>query len=158
MRQVVLGNKVIGDGYPAFVIAEMAWAHDGSLEKAKKIFLAASRAGADAISVHITSLEDYMVRDYGRQAKSTLSVGQRTEDVYDYLDRINIKKSWWKELFPYARSLGLAVCAMPNDIPSLKLCDELSPGSYVIAAACFAEERLVSEIAGRKKPVILRIG
>ncbi|MEK6704707.1 MAG: N-acetylneuraminate synthase family protein [Bdellovibrionota bacterium] len=158
MHQIDIGGKVIGDGYPAYVIAEMAWAHDGSLDKAKKIVSGASYAGADAISMHITSLEDYMVRDYGRLAKATLSVGKRTEDVYDYLDRISIKNSGWKELFAYAKSLGLAVCAMPNDIPSLKLCSELNPDSYVIAAACFAEENLVSEIARQRKPLILRIG
>lgn len=158
MHQVKLGNKLIGNGYPVYIVAEMAWAHDGSLDKAKKIVLGASKAGADAISVHITSLKDYMVRDYGRSAQQTLSVGKRKEDIYDYLGRISIKNSEWEELFSYAKGLGLAVCAMPNDIPSLRLCEKLDPDSYVIAAACFVEENLVSEVAKKKRPVILRIG
>lgn len=158
MRQVRVGNKVVGNGFPVFVIAEMAWAHDGSPEKARKIILGASRADADAISIHITSLKDYMVRDYGRAAKQTISVGKRQEDIYTYLEKINIRNSDWEELVPYAKNLGLAVCAMPNDIPSLKFCEKLNPDSYVIAAACFAEKNLVSGVAGQKKPVILRIG
>lgn len=158
MRQVKLGNRVIGDGQQAFVIAEMAWSHDGSLEKAKAIIKGTSDAGADAISVHITSLKDCMVKNYGCSAGQTLSAGKEQEIIYDYLNRINLKDSDWQELFAYARSLGLVVCAMPNDIQSLRLCEKLGPDAYVIATACFVEENLVSEVAKEKKPVILRIG
>jgi len=158
MPKVKLSNKIIGDGYPAFIIAEMAWAHDGSIDKAKAIIKGTSDAGVDAISVHITSLKDYMVRDYGSAAGRGVSAGKEQEIIYDYLNRINLKDSDWHELFAYARSLGLAVCAMPNDIQSLRLCKKLGLDAYVIAAACFVEENLVSEVAREKKPVILRIG
>lgn len=158
MRQVKLGNRLITDNHPVFIIAEMAWSHDGSLAKAKKIIKGTSDAGADAISVHITSIKDYMVKAYGSAAGQTLSAGKEQEIIYDYLERINLKDSHWEELFSYARSLGLAVCAMPNDIQSLRLCEKLNPDSYVIAATCFVEEDLVSEVAKQRKPVILRIG
>ena len=156
--QIKLGNKLIGDESPTFIIAEMAWSHDGSVEKAKDIIKGTADAGADAISVHITSMANYMTKDYGRAAEHTISAGKRKEDIYTYLDRLNLKKSDWQKLFSYAKSLGLAICAMPNDIQSLKLCRELDPDAYVIAAACFVEENIVAEIAGQKKPVILRIG
>ena len=158
MRQVKLGNRLIGDDHPAFIIAEMAWSHDGSVENARRIIGGAADAGADAISLHITSMKDYMVRDYGCSAGQTLSVGKEKENIYDYLDRINLKDSDWEELFSYAKSSGLAVCAMPNDIQSLGLCGRLNPDIYVIASACFVEENLVTEVAKQRKPVILRIG
>ena len=158
MRQVKLGNKVIGNGQPAFVIAEMAWAHDGLVEKAKAIIKGTGNAGADAISVHITSVKDYMVRDYGSAAGRGVSAGKEQEIIYDYLNRINLQDSDWQEVFSYARGLGLVICAMPNDIQSLRLCEKLGADAYVIAAACFVEENLVSEVAKQRKPVILRIG
>lgn len=156
--QVKLGNRVVGDGQPAFVIAEMAWSHDGSLAKAKKIVKGTSDAGADAISVHITSIKDYMVKAYGSAAGQTLSAGKEQEIIYDYLNRVNLKDNDWKQLFTYTKGLGVAICAMPNDLQSLKLCQRLAPDAYVIAAACFVEENLVIEVARQKKPVILRIG
>ena len=48
MRSIGVKNKMIGDGYPAFIVAEMAWSHD-SVEKAKKIIKAAVDANADFI-------------------------------------------------------------------------------------------------------------
>ncbi len=158
MKQIKLGRKTIGDASPVFIIAEMAWSHDGSVAKAKAIIKGAYDAGADAISLHITSLPDYMVKGYGRATKHTISVGKRKEDIYTYLDKLNLKNKDWETLFTYARSLRLAICAMPNDLPSLEFCRNLKPDAYVIAAACFAEERMVKEIAREKKPVILRIG
>jgi sialic acid synthase SpsE len=158
MREVRLGNKVIGDGQPTFIIAEMAWCHNGSVENARRIIKGAVDAGADAISLHITSMKDCMVEDYVCSAGQTVSAGKERERIYDYLDRINLKPSDWEELFPYAKRSGLAVCAVPSDIPSLRLCEKLKPDMYVVGSACFVEENLVSEIARQKKPVILRIG
>ncbi len=143
---------------PIFIIAEMAWSHDGSAEKAKKIIKGASDAGADAISFHITRMEDYMVRDYGLKTGQVLKKGERKTSMYDYLQKLNLKDNDWKELFPYARKLGLKICAMPNDGRSLKLCKKLNPDIYVIPPACFVEEDFVIEVAKEKKPVILRVG
>lgn len=151
-------NKLKDINKSIFIIAEMAWSHDGSVENAKKIIRGAVEAGADAISVHITNLKDYIVKDYGCVAGQTMSAGKEKLNIYDYLNKINLKDNDWQELFSYAKKLGLTICAMPNDIQSLRLCEELNPDIYVIAAACFMEEDFVSEVAKQKKPVILRIG
>lgn len=141
-----------------FIIAEMAWAHDGSLEKAKKIAKAASDAGADAVGIHITSMPDYMVKRYGSNAGQTLSAGNESVCVYDYLVKINLKKEEWAAFFSYTKKLGLKIAVMPNDRPSLKFSSALKPDIYVIAAACFTEEDFVALVAKEKKPVVLRIG
>lgn len=141
-----------------FIIAEMAWSHDGSVDNAKKIIKGAAEAGADAISFHFTCLKDYMVKDYGCSAGQTLSAGKESEKIYDYLEKINLKNSDWEELFPYAKNLGLDICVMPNDFESFRLSKKLNPDIYVIASACFLEEDFIKEIAREKKPIILRIG
>ncbi len=141
-----------------FIIAEMAWSHDGSLGNAKKIIKGAAEAGADAVSFHVTSMKNYMVKDYGCAAGQTLSAGKEEEKIYDYLEKINLKNRDWEELFPYAKNLGLDICVMPNDFESFNFSKKLNPDNYVIASACFLEEDFIREVAKQKKPVILRIG
>ncbi|MBN2517362.1 MAG: N-acetylneuraminate synthase family protein [Candidatus Altiarchaeota archaeon] len=158
MKGIRVGERTIAEGGKIFVIAEMAWSHDGSYDKAKAIIKGTADAGADAISVHVTHMDSYMTRDFGSKAGQTTSAGKESTKIYDYLDKINIKREWWVKLFDYAKSLGLAVCAMPNDQESLKFCDELKPDMYVIAAACFVEEDFIRGVAKKGKPVILRIG
>ena len=48
-RETHIGNKLVGDGHPAFVIAEIGINHNGDLFIAKQLIDAAARAGADAV-------------------------------------------------------------------------------------------------------------
>ena len=45
MEQLRIGNRFIGDGQPAYIIAEMSANHAGSLERAKEIIHAAKESG-----------------------------------------------------------------------------------------------------------------
>jgi len=157
MRQVRLGNKVIGDGQPAFIIAEMAWSHDGSVENAKRIIKGAAEARADAISFHITSMEDYMVPQYG-SSKSQGSAGEKAQRIYDYLSSINLSREDWEKLFAYARDQRLLIIALCNDLPSIEFASKLGADIYGIHSACLAEEDLVGEVAAKHKPVFLKVG
>jgi len=157
MRQVKLGNRIIGDGRPAFIIAEMAWSHDGSIEKAKKIIRGAAEAKADAINFHITSMKDYMVPQYTGGRRRIIK-GKDTQSIYDHLCRINLSQEAWEELFDYAGGQNLLVSAMCNDLPSVKFASQLGPDMYGIHSACLAEEQLVTEVAAKRKPVFLKVG
>ena len=48
-REVRLGDRLIGDGHPAYVIAEVGINHNGDIEIARSIIDAAVHAGADAV-------------------------------------------------------------------------------------------------------------
>jgi len=48
-REIKFGNRMMGDGHPAYVIAEVGINHNGDLDIAKKIIDAAVHAGADAV-------------------------------------------------------------------------------------------------------------
>ena len=157
MKSVKIREKMIGDQYPAFIIAEMAWSHDGSPENAKRIIDAAADAGADAICFHLTSMEDYMVPHY-RSGKGRVSAGKETMPIYEYLSRINLSFEDWAQLFPYAKKRGLLICTMCNDFPSLKHATTLETDSYVISPASLVEEEFIRETARKSKPIFLRIG
>ncbi|MCL5611277.1 MAG: N-acetylneuraminate synthase, partial [Chloroflexi bacterium] len=44
-REIKLGNRLVGDGQPAYVIAEIGINHNGDLEIAKQMIDAAVHAG-----------------------------------------------------------------------------------------------------------------
>jgi sialic acid synthase SpsE len=157
MRQVKLGNKVIGDGHPAFIIAEMAWSHDGSVDKAKTIIRGAAAAKADAITFHLTSMEDYMVPQYAG-GRGRITAGKDAQYIYNYLCKINLSQEAWKELFAYAREQHLLVSAMCDDLPSVEFASQLGPDMYGIHSACLAEEDLLIAVAAKQKPVFLKVG
>jgi sialic acid synthase SpsE len=136
----------------------MAWSHDGSIENAKKIIKALADAHGDAISMHITHMEDYMTKTYLGNKGITVSGGETRSNIYDYLAKINLSERDWVELYSYAKNLDLLTCAQCNDLQSLIFSKKLKPDMYVIPAACFAEGDFLKAIAKTKKPIILRIG
>ena len=156
MRSIEVKNKMIGDGYPAFIVAEMACSHDGSIEIAKRIIDAAAEAQADAINFQMTSLPDYMVPNY---EGGGISHGKDESDIYGYLKRIfGFGEYEWKDLFGYAKERDLIISVTCNDVPSAKLAKTLEAEICQIHSSSLSEEKLVKTVARNKKPICLKIG
>ena len=49
MDTIRIGDRLVGDGQPCFVAAEIGINHNGDTEIAKKLIAAAHLAGADAV-------------------------------------------------------------------------------------------------------------
>lgn len=140
------------------IIAEMAWAHDGSLEKAINIMKAAKDAGADAIGIHITSLNNYMVPHYG-SGKGKVSEGKEHLQIFNYLVDINLSNEDWVTFAKEAKSCEIDLCIMPNDMESLHFAHEqLKPKYFVISAASFIEREFIERLAQTNTTTFFRIG
>jgi len=140
------------------IIAEMAWGHDGKKAQALAIAKAAKDSGADSLSIHITSLPDYIVEYYG-SGEGKISGGREDRKVYEYLEEINLGNEGWREVCEYARKLGLQLCIMANDLESFRFSEEfIKPEYYVIPPASMVEYDLLTEVAKSGRPTILRIG
>jgi sialic acid synthase SpsE len=139
------------------VIAEMAYSHDGNRELAEAIVRDAAAAGADAISIHITQMPDYMVRHYG-SGPGRVSAGKPTNSIYDYLTRISLPFADWRAVAAVVREVGLELVIMPNDAPSLAFAERLDPAAVVVPPASFEEYDFIEAIGRAGKPVYIRVG
>ena len=157
MNSIQTKRRKIGPGHPVYVIAEMAWSHDGSLDKATDIVEGAARAGADAMSIHITSVPDYMVPRYG-SGEGKVSAGKESDSIYRYLEQINLDFDVMQQLLPRVTESGLDLCVMCNDWPSFEFSQTFDPDMYVISPASFVEEDFIRAHAKTLKPLLLRVG
>jgi len=149
LKTFKIGGKKIGDGQPTYIVGEMAWSHDGSLEKAKTIIKACADAKCDAVNFHVTSLEDYMIPDYRRNDKIS---------AYDGLKKLTIPLDKWSEIFKYTKQLGLQISALCNDVESAELVKKLDPDICMFHASCLTEKELIKAIAQIGKPVFFAVG
>jgi sialic acid synthase SpsE len=157
----LISQRIANGGRKTYVIAEMAWAHNGSLDTAIQILHGAKKAGADAVGIHLTSMPDYMVPRYLCNAGQTISGSQPSNDgeIYRYLERLNLKWEEWLRFLQVTDELKIDVCAMCNDSVSLNFGkSQRQISSYALAAACFTEVDFVRETARQNKPMVLRIG
>ncbi|MEQ8736032.1 MAG: N-acetylneuraminate synthase family protein [Rhodospirillaceae bacterium] len=103
---IAIRNKVISNVTQPYIIAEMACAHDGDLEKAKKLIDSAVAAGADAIQFEILDPDDNVVPD---------------TEMYQILKKLYFSPEEWAELVTYARQSDIAVFNFAYDPVSLEL-------------------------------------
>ena len=140
------------------VIAEMAWSHDGSINKAIKLLKASKKSGADFFGIHVTNLETYMSKYY-QNSPGKVSRGKENLNIYKYLEKINITNKNWLRLNSAAKKLNIKLCVMPNDLESLKFVKQrIKPDMYALSAASFNEKLMINGIAKTKKKVVIRTG
>lgn len=135
----------------------MAWSHDGLFKNAKRIVDAAAEAKADAICMHLTSVPDYITKDYSVMSKGA-SKAAKGPSLYNLLLKKNLSNNNWLKLISLAHKKDLAVCAMCNDLPSIDFAITAKVDAFILAPATMMETKVIVKIAKTKKPVLIRIG
>lgn len=140
------------------IIAELAWAHDGSIGKALKILDGIADSSVNYFNIHITDLDSYMVRQYGN-GEGRVSAGRESKSIFNYLKNINISREEWVEFASEVRARGILLSVMPNDLPSLEFAlAELKPELLIVSASSFGEMDLIDQVGRSGLPVALRVG
>src|SRR4030067_1924665 len=70
MPVIKIGDRLVGDGQPTYIIAEIGVNHNGFLDLALKLIDVAVDAGADAVKFQKRNLEKLYARKYLDDANS----------------------------------------------------------------------------------------
>jgi N,N'-diacetyllegionaminate synthase len=143
MKSVQIGNRFIGDGHPAYVIAEVGINHRGSVALAKEMVQAAWEAGADAVKIQTFITSQFL---------------HPSHPGYQYDIDAEISHEQEQEIWDYARSNGINIFSTPEEFVSLEFIKKQNPGLIKIAAMDFNYQELVQAAAALKKPIILSSG
>jgi N,N'-diacetyllegionaminate synthase len=134
-----IGKRRIGDGEPCFITYEAGPTHDG-LATARALVKAAADAGADAVKFQVLD-PDRLVADKKQMFSYEVLVDRKTgarkeksEPLYDILQRRSLSRAEWKELKAYSDSLGLAFFATVSFESDVDFLAELGCDSIKIAS------------------------
>ena len=144
-KKTKIADKLVGEGEPTFIIAEVGSNHDGKLEQAKKLIDIAADAGADAVKFQAF------------KADKLFNI-VKNKEVVDKLEKLELREEWYKELFDYTNEKGLIFISSVFDEDSVDLLDKLGVVAYKIASYELTHIPLLEYIAKKNKPVILSTG
>ena len=131
-QRIEVGGNTIADG-SAFIIAEMACAHDGDFGKAKELIAVAHEARVDAVQLQIFHAPANVV-DHHR--------------LRGVLEKIEFDATQWEELVAASRRLQLPVFACAYDLPSLELALQLGVDGIKFNSADLGNREMLELAAG----------
>jgi sialic acid synthase SpsE len=150
-----LGNVHIDLESKPFLIAEIGVNHGGSVAEAKKLIESAKRGGADAVKFQTykaDKLVDKSAKFYW-DTREEATVSQF--ELFKKYDSLN--ENDYVELARFSREIGIFFSSTPFDLDAVQYLDDIVD-FFKIASADITNFPLISEIASKKKSIILSTG
>jgi N-acetylneuraminate synthase len=156
-KTVMLGEKIVGDGHPTYIIAEAGLNHNGDIQLAKRLIEKAALCGCDAIKFQTYKAESRVSAEVkaARYVEKTIGL---EESSYEMLKRLELSESDFHELFDYARKIGIEFISTPFDEESADLLDEIGVRFFKIASFDLVNLKLLEHVALKGKPMIVSTG
>ena len=154
-REVKIGNRMVGDGQPAFVIAEIGINHNGDLGIAKQMIDAAVHAGADAVKFQKRTPEVATPPEQQNQMRET-PWGYIT--YLDYRYRVEFNEDQYCDIDKYCREKGIAWMVSVWDEPSVDFMEKFDTPAYKIPSASLTDTKLIHKARATGRPLILSSG
>lgn len=152
-----IGEREIGKGNPAYIIAEMSANHAGDISRAKEIIHAAKEAGADCIKIQ-TYTPDTITIDcdlpYFRISDGTWN----GENLYQLYKKAYTPWEWQKELLEEAKKTEIDFFSTPFDNTAVDFLEEVGIEFYKIASFELVDIPLIEYVASKGKPMIMSTG
>jgi len=157
MNTIKIKDRVIGEGYPAYIIAEMSANHSGSIERAKEIIREAKRCGADCIKIQ-TYTPDTITMDCDNQYFQIEQGAWNGESLYQLYGKAYTPWEWQKELKEEADRVGIDFFSTPFDHTAVDFLEDIGMEFYKIASFELVDIPLIKYVAEKGKPIIISTG
>jgi sialic acid synthase SpsE len=159
MKGLVIGDRAVGAGAPAYIIAEAGANHDRDLSVAHQLIDAAADAGCDAVKFQTYRAETLYSRftprfsemdDFGRSPAG--------ETPFQLIQRIELPREWQPELFAHAGDRGLDFLSTPFDLEAVRELADLGVKAFKVASYEIVYRALLKAAAAHQRPLIISTG
>lgn len=154
-REIKIGDKLVGDGHPVYIIAEIGINHNGDLEIAKKLIEGAKHAGVDAVKLQKRTPELCVPPEQRGQMRET-PWGYIPYLEYRY--KVEFGEEEYKEIDRYCKELGMDWFVSVWDEPSVDFMEAFDPICYKIPSASLTDINLLKHLRATGRPMILSTG
>lgn len=154
---LIINESCISIENPPYIIAELSANHNGSIERAIKSIKGAKEAGANAVKIQ-TYTPDTMTINSDK--KDFLIKGGIWDglNLYKLYEQAHTPYEWHKDLFEYAKEIGITLFSTPFDKTAVDLLESLESPAYKIASFELTDIPLIKLVAQTKKPLLMSTG
>lgn len=139
------------------IIAEAGVNHNGSMERARQMVLAAKEAGADYIKFQ-TAVPELVISTYAPKAEYQKDTDGAERSQLEMCKAIHLPLSAYKDLKDLCQEAGIGFMSTPFDLVSVDLLQELGQDYMKVPSGEITNLPYLRKIAAGKTPVILSTG
>lgn len=154
-REMKIGNRLVGDGQPTYVVAEIGINHNGDLDIAKGMIDAAVHASVDAVKFQKRTPEVCTPPEQQKQMRET-PWGYIT--YLDYRYKVEFGLDDYREIDRYCKDKGIDWMVSVWDEPSVDFMENFSTPAYKLPSASLTDLDLIQKCRSTGKPIILSSG
>lgn len=154
-REVKIGDRLVGDGHPTYVVSEIGINHNGDLQIAKALIKAAKEAGVDAVKLQKRTPELCVPPEQRGQMRET---PWGYISYLDYRYKVEFDTDDYKEIDRYCKEVGITWFASVWDEPSVDFLEQFDPVCYKIPSASLTDHSLLNHLKKTRRPLILSTG
>jgi N-acetylneuraminate synthase len=152
--EVLLGDRLVGDGHPCFVIAEIGINHNGDTHIARQLIDVASLAGCEAVKFQKRTIDVVYTPEELAKPRET-PFGATNGDLKRGLE---FGQSEYEQIDAYCRTKPIAWTASCWDEASVDFIDQFNPPFYKVASASLTDDALLRHTRAKGKPIVLSTG
>jgi N-acetylneuraminate synthase len=154
-KEIKIGNHIVGDGHPVFMIAEIGINHNGDMQIAKKLI-----DGAFVCNWHCVKFQKRTPEICVPEAQKNVMRDTPWGRIpyIEYRKKIEFGEEQYRYIDSYCKEKPILWSASVWDIPSLEFLMEYDVPFIKIPSAKLTEDKLLIESAKTAKPIILSTG
>lgn len=155
--KIKIGNKIIGDGEPVLIVAEISCNHLQKKDIALKLIEEAKAAGADAVKFQ-TLKPDTITLNADTEYFKIKGTAWDGKTLYDLYKEAYTPWEWFPELKDKAEQEGLMFFSTPFSEEAVDFLEDLKVPAYKVASFEINHIPMLKKIASKKKPIMFSTG
>ena len=153
-REVKIGNIMVGDNHPCFVIAEIGINHNGKVSEAKRLIDIAVATGCNAVKFQKRTVDVVYSKEELERPRPN-PFGETNGDLKRGLE---LGYEEYKQIDEYCKQKKIMWFASCWDEKSVDFIEQFNPPCYKIASASLTDDELLKYTKAKGKPILLSTG
>jgi len=149
-----IGEFILGNGNPTFIIAEVGINHNGDIDIAKKLIMTAKDSGCQAVKFQKRTVDVV----YTPEELSTPRESPFGATNGDLKRGLELSHENYVEIDKFCKEIGILWFASPWDEQSVDFLESFNVPCHKIAAASLTDAGLLKKLKSTGKPVLLSTG
>jgi N-acetylneuraminate synthase len=153
-NEVAFGPRLVGEGQPVMVIAEIGINHNGDVDLCKDLITASAEAGCDVVKFQKRTVDVvYSTDELARPRENPFGVTNG-----DLKRGLEFDEFAYAEIAKLCASLGVAWTASCWDEASVDFIEQFDPPFYKIASASLTDAGLLRHHKETGRPIVMSTG